>query len=110
MSILIKGMEMPQEGKIIVIDCTGQVWSNEWPTRGYTRLKNAKAINIPPHGRLIDADRFEDDLIKEKTRLVHLSDYRRDFNYMEQAFGVNNAILLSEAQQTIIEAEEEENE
>ena len=43
MSVLIKGIEIPKEGQVIVIDSTGQVWSNEWPTRGYTRINNAKA-------------------------------------------------------------------
>lgn len=35
MSIYIKGMEMPKEGTVFVIDSAGQVWSNKWPTRGY---------------------------------------------------------------------------
>lgn len=58
MSILIKGMEMPKEGQVIVIviDSTGQVWLNEWPTRGYVRIDGAKAVLVPPHGRLIDGD------------------------------------------------------
>ena len=56
MSILIKGMEMPKEGQVIVIDSSGQVWSNEWPTRGYLRIDNATAIPVPPHGDLIDRD------------------------------------------------------
>ena len=53
--IYIHGMEMPKEGTVFVIDSTGQVWSNEWPTRGYTRLDGVKAIPVPPHGDLIDA-------------------------------------------------------
>lgn len=56
MSVLIKGMEMPKEGTVIVIDSTGQVWSNEWPTRGYIRLDGVTAVPVPLHGRLIDAD------------------------------------------------------
>lgn len=34
MSIYIRGMEIPKEGTVFVIDSAGQVWSNEWPTRG----------------------------------------------------------------------------
>ena len=57
MTILIKGIEMPQEGTVLVIDSRGEVWVNAWPTRGYIRVDKAKAISVPtPHGRLIDAD------------------------------------------------------
>ena len=61
MSILIKGMEMPTEqyGKMVItlypnghvaeyIGDIGRVW---------------EAIPVPPHGRLIDADAFFDDLL-----------------------------------------------
>lgn len=84
MSIYIKGMEMPKEGTVIVIDCTGQVWSNEWPTRGYTRLKNAKAIPVPPHGRLIDADALCKDRVSN-----------------------DNVVICAKCSPTIIPAEEE---
>lgn len=57
MSLLIKGIEMPKEGQVIVIDSIGQVWSNEWPTKGYTRINNAKAVSVPtPHEDLMDRD------------------------------------------------------
>lgn len=57
MSILIKGVDMMREGQVLVIDSTGQVWSNEWPTRGYIKIDKATAVPVPtPHGRLIDAD------------------------------------------------------
>lgn len=56
MSILVKGMEMPTvgTGKVIMIDSDGDVW-----TAGrdeYTIIDGAKAIPVPDHGRLIDAD------------------------------------------------------
>lgn len=59
MSILITGMEMPKEGTVFVIDSAGQVWSNEWPTRGYIRLDGVTAVPVPAHGRLIDADALD---------------------------------------------------
>ncbi len=59
--IYIKGIDVPKEGTVIVIDSTGQVWSNEWPTRGYTRIDGAKAVSVPPHGRLKDYDRIMKD-------------------------------------------------
>ena len=112
MSILIRGMKMPKNCEACDL-CYDYVYcmaaSNVFKINFETRPKECPLVEVPaPHGRLIDADRFEDDLIKEKTRLVYLSDHSRDFNYMEQAFVVNNAILfLSETQQTIIEAEGE---
>ena len=51
MSILIKGMEMPKDKEIILrIDEEGQVYNiyGEYPTKIY------EAIEIPPHGDLID--------------------------------------------------------
>ena len=53
MSILIKGMEMPKDKEIILrIDEEGQVYNiyGEYPTKIY------EAIEIPPHGDLIDRD------------------------------------------------------
>ena len=56
MSILIKGMEMPKDGchHTICIYADGTV-STGW--RVYM------AVPVPPHGRLIDADAFFDDLL-----------------------------------------------
>lgn len=55
MSILIKGMEMPKSCEIIIrIDEKGEVYVyNQYPTKIY------KAIPVPQHGRLIDADALE---------------------------------------------------
>ena len=52
MSILIKGMEMPQDGchHMICIYADGTVSTGG---RKYT------AVPVPPHGRLIDADALE---------------------------------------------------
>ena len=54
MSILIEGMEMPKNCEIIIrIDEKGEVYVyDQYPTKIY------KAIPVPPHGRLIDADLF----------------------------------------------------
>lgn len=56
MGVYIKGTEMPKKGQVIVIDSTGQVWTTDWPTRGYFRNDKAKAVPVPPHGDLIDRD------------------------------------------------------
>ncbi len=62
MSVLIKGMEMPKEGTVLVINSCGEVWSHTWPAMGYIRKDKAKAVEVStPHGRLIDADALEKD-------------------------------------------------
>jgi len=57
MSILIKGIDLPNSGQIeIIIRPHGKVFSK---TRGIS----AEAIQIPtPHGRLIDIDKVKDKL------------------------------------------------
>lgn len=62
MSVLIKGMEMPES-------CSGCAIRYEMfcPIRhrfiaDEGRRKNCPLIPIPPHGRLIDADALEDEL------------------------------------------------
>ena len=59
MSILIKGIEMPQEKKItLTIFPDGRVYENHGE-RLWGHGKDCipwKAVPVPPHGRLIDAD------------------------------------------------------
>ena len=57
MDVLIKGMEMPLPGtfNIIHIYSDGQVHMPSWG-KGMTPINGVKAIPVPPHGRLIDAD------------------------------------------------------
>lgn len=52
MSILIKGMEMPKEREsfTVTIKYNGLVFDTE------TGIQVAEAQEVPPHGRLIDAD------------------------------------------------------
>lgn len=59
MDILIKGMEMPtgDDDVKLIINSDGSVhriigWA-------VSEKMNAKAIELPPHGRLIDADELE---------------------------------------------------
>lgn len=59
MSILIKGMEMPTAPVLFCIHPDGKVFADlEGGWREY------KAIPVPPHGRLIDADALEHDFKK----------------------------------------------
>ena len=60
MSILIKGMELPKplpkgaRGMWIYINSNGTV--GKYSRKGQWKKMKATAIEIPPHGRLIDAD------------------------------------------------------
>ena len=55
--IYISGMEMPKsENVVILINPSGGVWMiGDMPNED-TYLVKAKAIPVPDHGRLIDAD------------------------------------------------------
>ena len=57
MSLLIKGMEMPKEDEeiIIRISSDGTVM-----TEYALPITGVKAVPVPPHGRLIDADALEE--------------------------------------------------
>lgn len=55
--ILIKDMELPKERKMFVIERDGSVWEQISDT-SYFRT-GYKAVELPPHGRLIDGDRLE---------------------------------------------------
>lgn len=72
MSILIKGMKMPNPGHIVLveIDENGDVFAAY--DGGRTKLTQHKAIFVPPHGRLIDADALDYSLgIEDEDDYVH---------------------------------------
>ncbi len=54
--ILIKGMEMPKKknGAVLIIYPDGRC--------AFENGKEYKAVPVPPHGRLIDADELIDDV------------------------------------------------
>ena len=60
MSILIKGMKMPKDGDWVNINiCSdGSVYFIKSASNGFVfyGVRKGEAIEIPPHGRLIDAD------------------------------------------------------
>lgn len=109
MSILIRGMKMPKNCEACdlcydYVDCMAA--SNVIKINFETRPKDCPLVEVKePHGRLIDAEKLDDDLIKEKTRMAGLAHISKDFKYMAQAFGLNKARILSIIQPTIIEAE-----
>ena len=53
MSVLIKGLDMPKDGKCVHLS----VRSDGKPITDYTgKWADYEVVEIPPHGRLIDAD------------------------------------------------------
>jgi len=61
MSILIKGMEMPTEGTVIAIyKLNGKFYASVHGT------ELCPLFPVPPHGRLVDADRILSEQMKRK--------------------------------------------
>ena len=61
MEIYIKGIEMPRDrGVYIAIDIDGQVYTKPLGALEWRRLEQ-KAVLIPPHRRLNDADEIQDE-------------------------------------------------
>ena len=57
--IYIENAKLPEQGDELIIFEDGSVWTTMRPTRGYFRIDGAIAVEVPDHGRLIDADAFE---------------------------------------------------
>lgn len=57
MSILIKGVEMPKNRGLFVVIDNGYVYVRPLGENQWEQLEE-HAIELPPHGRLIDADAF----------------------------------------------------
>lgn len=93
MSILIKGMEMPKSGCVITIY---KIDGNFYASKNGTEL--CPLVEIPPHGRLIDADEMErtmNDMVQGNIRELPYSDTLWDL-----------AFRWIDKQPTIIEAED----
>lgn len=103
MSLLIKGVEMPEKNAIILF---------VYPNGSTVYIKenseiilddHIKAVEIPPHGRLIDADALMRD-IQEHDYLVR-DEYDSIGNGM---FTCGIQYAITKVAPTIIEAEEKE--
>lgn len=99
MSLLIKGMEMPTEVPILFcIHPDGKVFADfEGGWREY------KAIPVPPHGRLIDADALA-KRIKDEGR--NQAEYYAD-RYAPVVMAYGDCYGKVQSAPTIIPAEEE---
>lgn len=99
MSVLIKGMEMPTgcsaltlkvwpDDQVEIIDADG-----EW--------KTSKAIPVPPHGRLIDAD-FLSKVLKERAE----DEWNKNTAPFSWSYAYECLIDTLDSMPTVIEAEE----
>lgn len=107
MSIYIKGMEMPENCIRCPLrhDCPFPQFINR-------RSEDCPLVEIPPHGRLIDADAFA--LIVQKWRYMYqkIAAETNDYDIVAMAAGIdeflNSVSLTLEKLQTIIPAGKEE--
>ena len=109
MSILIKGMEMPESCEL----CAIKAWDegdggyvcpfSGVPTTNLCRQYDCPLIPVPPHGRLIDADAL-DERVHERQDRIAGSDIHRDWTVFCTLADVRDCI---DNAPTIIEAEEE---
>ena len=95
MSVLIKGMEMPQGNSTInvLIYADGTVYT------GHVNDSRYSAVSVPtPHGRLKDADAFD-----ERVRVAGgMSEEELTEDFKD---GVQTVLYMLSKQMTIIEAE-----
>lgn len=105
MSVLIKGMEMPPSCRYCEFRhlsltqnafCTAAQKTIDYMDERTKRLDNCPLIELPPHGRLVDADALEQDAQK---RLLMCN---KNNNQFQKPYEVMRAIVLAP---TIIEAE-----
>ena len=98
MSILIKGVDMPIDGKEIHlrIDSHGEVYVyNTYPTM------IGNAVDVPaPHGRLIDADALYTELCGRLDEMTDIG-IPADASFMWALFNhcLNNALTILEAEE-----------
>ena len=105
MTVLIKGMEMPKTTTQLWLfpDGSVRVWKQDID---YDEWK--KAIEVPPHGRLIDADAL--DIRRREQQAWQDYKHNPDNEYIEGVKdGLHEASKQLSTAMTIIEAEEETN-
>lgn len=84
--VLIKGIEMPKKGESVTITL---FWDGAWCN--YNDIEpHGKVIELPPHGRLIDADSI-------KKTLSAVSGEQRQWFYSEVGQVIDDAPTVVEA-------------
>ena len=95
MSVLIKGMKMPKEQPMrIVLNPNGQLFVDHG-----TRFTEYEAVELPPHGELIERDKLIADA---KAELLWVDGEEKYWYWND---GANNVIDLAKTAQTVIEAD-----
>lgn len=102
MSILIKGMKMPKEGGVIVIYKEG----NSFYTTKEGEGRRYPLIHVSPHGRLIDADALEQEMING----IKAGNYEDGYDDYPNINNMDDCVECVRYADTIIEAEEGEEE
>lgn len=107
--IYIPGMSMPKENEVICIfpDKKTQKRIVKFSSL-YEVLETSRAVPVPDHGRLIDADALSDMLDKYEREYALEAGDKKDFGIMQKAFGLHDAELMAESLPTIIPADKEE--
>ena len=114
MSILIKGMEMPQNCRTcpMLFDGHNYRWCNiTGESLGIEETDNGRneycpLIEVPPHGRLIDADKFEFEM-NDKLLVALTEKYGEEEAQKGLHFSFRDCISNIQFQPTVIEAEGE---
>ncbi len=62
MGVYIKGMEMPKDGSWFTLRVfpDGQCFLYSWCGNDFDFMEHLTAVPVPPHGRLIDADKLHE--------------------------------------------------
>lgn len=102
MSIYIHGIDMPTKQLLAVINPDGLV---EILNSDNILIEEFQATQVPPHGRLIDADALEELVIKQKYACAGASAHG-SISELHKSWGLHDAELMVEAAPTIIPAEE----
>ena len=96
MGVYIKDMEMPRRGMVVNIYADGRV-TNHFDEFGKTI---GKAVPVPPHGRLIDADALLRDFP------IRLDHYDKEHGNKHFVYGVETVMDYVGEMPTIIESED----
>lgn len=100
--ILIRGMEMPKGRPVcIVIDAAGQARRYDLNNDRYAGDKLFEAVPVPPHGRLINADKLAQKVKEEAEKFVAMNAYDSGLR-----MGYRSAVTAINIAPTIIPASE----
>lgn len=97
MSVFIRGLNLPAEPMILVLFPDGNIETEDFDIRA-----NAKAIELPPHGRLID----EDLLVKVLKRCSE-DEWNKEASPFSWSYAYECVMDIVEDMPTVIEAEGE---